>query len=405
VKKHILMVTSTLPRWQADPEPRFVLDLAKAIQGTYEVTVLAPAAPGAALEEVLEGVRVRRYRYAPLRRWELLAYPGAIMPRLRKHAAVWLLVPLLLLGLRRALRKMVKKEQIDCVHAHWFLPQGLIQAYGFLGKRAPPFIVTSHGGDLTSLSGRLLERLIEGIVTHASAVTAVSPPLSEVLRGLRSRQDRLFTIPMGVDCQRFNPECRDEHFYDDLPGEGAVVLFVGRLAEKKGVTYLLQAMATLPLSDCAVRLLIVGDGPEKSMLQAQAEQLGLSQQVIFHSPVGHSELPVLMASTDMLCAPSVVARDGDTDGMPTVILEGTACGLPCVTTPVGGIGGYIRSGENGRLVPPGDKQALSAALADLLRDPAERRRLGEAARASALTHDWQKVGARFTAVYREVIDG
>ena len=84
----VLVTTSTLPRWHGDPEARFVLDLARHLQSRYDIRIIAPAYPSAALDEELEGVRVIRYRYGPMRRCETLTNPGAIMGRLRANPAL-----------------------------------------------------------------------------------------------------------------------------------------------------------------------------------------------------------------------------------------------------------------------------------------------------------------------------
>jgi hypothetical protein len=124
----VLVTTSTLPRWHGDPEARFVLDLARHLQPRYDIRILARAYPRSALDEELEGVRVIRYRYGPLRRCETLTNPGAIMGRLSANPALWALVPALLGGLYRAVWRQLASTRVDCVHAHWLLPQGVVQA-------------------------------------------------------------------------------------------------------------------------------------------------------------------------------------------------------------------------------------------------------------------------------------
>ncbi|MBM3517029.1 MAG: hypothetical protein FJX56_03920 [Alphaproteobacteria bacterium] len=102
MKPRLLVTAATLPRFAGDPEPRFELDLARALTARFEVTVLAPADPAAALEDMVEDVRILRYRYAPARNLDRLAYPGAIVPRLKRQPLYLALVPFLIAGLRRA---------------------------------------------------------------------------------------------------------------------------------------------------------------------------------------------------------------------------------------------------------------------------------------------------------------
>lgn len=98
VKPKLLVTASTFPRWEGDTEPRFILDLSKALLEYFDVTVLAPAYPGAKTKEVLEGVKVIRYHYFPIHKWETLCYPGAIVPRIKEKKIRALLVPFLLGG-------------------------------------------------------------------------------------------------------------------------------------------------------------------------------------------------------------------------------------------------------------------------------------------------------------------
>ena len=144
-KKRLLVTASTFPRWEGDTEPRFILDLSKAMQKYFDVTVLVPSAPGTKRKEKIEGVRVIRYHYFPIHRWETLCYPGAIVPRIKEKKIRVLLVPFLFIGLWWKLFRIL--PQYDVVHAHWLIPQGIVQA--FFKKQ---FIVTGHGGDVMSLN-------------------------------------------------------------------------------------------------------------------------------------------------------------------------------------------------------------------------------------------------------------
>lgn len=122
-KKKLFVTASTFPRWEGDTEPRFVLDLAAHMAEQFQVTVLVPAAPGAKDREVLEGVKVIRYHYFPIHKWETLCYPGAIVPRIKEKKVRILLVPFLFLSLYFHLWRIL--PDYDIIHAHWLIPQGL----------------------------------------------------------------------------------------------------------------------------------------------------------------------------------------------------------------------------------------------------------------------------------------
>jgi hypothetical protein len=127
MKKRLLVTASTFPRWKDDPEPKFIYDLCMQLKQHYDVTALVPAAPGARSEETMEGIRVRRFRYFPIASLQTLAYPGAIVPRIREKKARALLVPFFFIAQDFATRRELK--HCDAVLVNWFVPQGVTQSF------------------------------------------------------------------------------------------------------------------------------------------------------------------------------------------------------------------------------------------------------------------------------------
>jgi glycosyltransferase involved in cell wall biosynthesis len=148
-----------------------------------------------------------------------------------------------------------------------------------------------------------------------------------------------------------------------------IVLAVGRLVEKKGFHDLIEAAARLCEAGVAFRCRIAGEGPERARLEESIRRLGLEERVTLLGPVAHDRLLAEhYLEAHVLVQPCVVASDGDQDGIPMVILEAMAVGLPVVATPVSGIGEAVVHGKTGLLVPPGEPWALADALARVLRD-------------------------------------
>lgn len=340
-KKKLLVTASTFPRWENDTEPRFILDLSKHMTDEFDVTVLVPAAPGAKDKEILEGVNVVRYHYFPVHKWETLCYPGAIVPRIREKKIRILLVPFLLLSLYGHLLKMV--SQYDIVHAHWLIPQGIVQS--FFKK---PYIVTGHGGDVTSLNEGILKKLKTRCIRKAKAVTVVSQYLKGRVQELVPEK-KVAVISMGVDVSRFGKRYYVPNYFGQ--GDKKVVLFVGRLAEKKGVTYLIEAMKEID-AICV----IVGNGPLRDMLIEQAK--GQGEKIKFLGAKSHDELKTIYASADVFVAPSITAKDGDMEGLPTTIMEAMASNLPIIASDSGGICELIKHNYNGLLFEEKDVSKL-----------------------------------------------
>jgi glycosyltransferase involved in cell wall biosynthesis len=404
-RPNLLVLTSTLPRFADDPEPGFVLNLSKALTADFDITVLAPMGEGAPIEETVDGLSIIRYRYAPFRSWETLAYPGGIMPRLRQQPWRWAQVPMLMLGLIAAVRRLHGQRQFDLIHAHWLVPQGLAVLCALPDARRPPMVVTSHGGDLHILGHSPAAGLIRWVLQRSSALTTVSPLLADEAKALLGHEPpNLAVIPMGVDVEKFSKKRMTTRSCSRQDGE-VRLLFVGRLAEKKGVRFLLEALATRTLSQKPVRLQVAGDGPLRQDLEQQARYLKVDHRVEFLGGVPYRQVSELMTAADILVVPSVEAADGDSEGLPTVILEGMAAHLVVVTTPVGGIRQAIDDQCTGRLVPPADAAALAEVLAGLLESPAERQRLAANAFEAVQAYDWKQIAQRYAELLKAVLRG
>lgn len=377
-KKKLLVTASTFPRWEGDTEPRFVLDLCIHLADQYDITILVPAAPGAKDFETLEGINIRRYHYFPIHKWETLCYPGAIVPRIREKKVRILLVPFLFLSLYIKLLFILK--DYDIVHAHWLIPQGIIQS--FFKKT---YIVTGHGGDVTSLNAGLLKKLKIRCLKKAKNVTVVSKFLKDKVQEL-TPDINPDIISMGVDITKFGKQFYIPDYYKQ--GSKKVVLFVGRLAEKKGVTYLIDAM-----QEVDALLVIVGDGPMRKELEKQAEEFG--NKIRFFGAKTHEELKTLYASADIFVAPSITANDGDSEGFGLVMLEAMASGLAVVASNSGGISQLIEDGVNGLLCEEKNSHELAEKINLLLNNDNIYENMIEKSRKTVLEYDYSALAAKY----------
>ena len=381
-KKKLLVTASTFPRWKDDTEPRFVLDLASHMTDEFDVTVLVPAAPGAKNREVLEGVQVIRYHYFPVHKWETLCYPGAIVPRIKEKKIRALLVPFLLLSLYFHLWKIL--PEYDVVHAHWLIPQGIVQS--FFKK---PYIVTGHGGDVVSLNKGIMRKLKVRCLKKARHVTVVSEYLKGRVQELVPEIEPE-VISMGVDTRKFGRQYRVENYFGQ--GDKKVVLFVGRLAEKKGVAYLIEAMKQID-----ALLVIVGNGPLRKTLEEQAEQVG-KDRIRFLGEKTHEELKKIDASADIFVAPSVTAKDGDQEGLGLVLLEAMASGLPVVASKSGGITQIIKDGENGLLCEEKCVWQLAENICALLNDECLYKKIAENGNRTVKAYDYVQTTEKYMQI-------
>ncbi len=377
----ICMAATSYPRWEGDYAGHFVGALASAIADLgHQVTVVAPHDPGALETEVIDGVEVRRFRYAP-EGFERVAFGDGILSNLRHDPRAWAALP----GFARALRGAVAHgaEGADLVHAHW-APTAALGRTGRLGR---PAVLTVHGSDVSAATGSgPLARLLARGVGEADAVIAVSRRLAETLGGMRTPPGRVEVIANGVPAELVERERPERE------AGAARLLYVGRLIEGKGVDDLMEAFLRL---EGDVTLTFIGDGPRRDALAAAAEQAGASGRVRFTGRVDHSVALDEMARADCLILPSYA------EGCPLCVLEALAVGTPVVGSTVGAIPDFLPAEA---LHEPGDVDRLEILLERLAGDARVRREWGERGRELvASRYTWPSVAERTVRLYREVL--
>lgn len=293
---------------------------------------------------------------------------------------------------RRAVR-----EGAEVIHAHYSYPHGF--AAVLLGRAlGRPVCVTAHGSDINLLiDRRLLRPQLRWALARAGAVITVSEVLRERVLSLGVDPGRVIVLRNGYDTESFRPRDRGEtreRLGVDLNEK--VVLCVSNLVPIKAPDNLVGALSLLPGE--APLCVFIGDGPMREALQAQVARLGLSGRVRFLGARPNEEVALWMSAADLLCLPS------RSEGLPTVVAEALACGLPVVATDVGGTHEVVIHGRTGLLVPPDDPQALAEALGRLLGDEGLRRRMSEAAleELPRLVPSWDEHARREMEVYRSL---
>lgn len=389
----LLVITSTYPRWTNDPEPAFVHELCRRLVSCFDVTVLCPHASGAAIDEVLDGVQVHRYRYAPSG-WETLVNDGGILGNLKRHPWKWLLLPGFMIGQWLALLRFRRRWRPDVVHAHWLLPQGIIAA----STGATPLVVTSHGADLFALRSGLFRVLRSWVVARTSAITVASQAMRERLKS-ECPHASPFTMPMGVD---LNGRFTDDPSVARSPG---VILAVGRLVEKKGLVYLIEAMPMVLKAHPGARLDIVGFGPEYEHLSERVSQLGLNHAVNFLGAIAQPELPRHYQSAAVFVAPFIEATSGDQEGLGLVVAEAIGCLCPVIVGDVPAVHDVLGATSD-CLVPQRDAGAFAKAIIRVLDGPSEAQACAlERRQAVRLNFSWDVVAKGYADLLESLSRG
>jgi colanic acid/amylovoran biosynthesis glycosyltransferase len=307
-------------------------------------------------------------------------------------------------GVSPYLERRLRELRAAVLHAH----TGVSGAHALpLARRlGVPLVVTFHGYDATAsdeelarwpLRGRIFLRRRDALKRESARLIAVSGFIRDLLLAQGWPAERLVVHYMGVDTARFRPDPAAAPLSEREP----IVFFAGRLIEKKGLEYLVDAMRIVAAKIPAAQAVIAGWGERLKPLQRRAAEAEVD--VRFVGRVQPDEVREWLARAQLYCMPSVRAADGDAEGLPTALVEAMASGLPVVATAHAGIPEAVRNGETGVLVPERDVEALAAGLIAVLGDAPLRQRLGAAGRRRVLERfDHRRQAASLAAIYDEV---
>lgn len=298
----------------------------------------------------------------------------------------------LALGAIPAIRRLQREGfDFDLIDAHYYYPDGVAAALlaAYFGK---PFVITARGTDLNLIPQYPLPRkFILDAARKASASISVCRALSDELASLGADPEKLNVLRNGVDLERFHPLPQAEARNGLGLDQGKTLLSVGHLVERKGHHLVIGMLPLLP----GYRLIIAGDGPERSALENQARQLDVAGRVRFIGAVTQSALTQYYAAADILVLAS------SREGWANVLLESMACGTPVVATNIWGTPEVVSSPVAGRLADQRTSASLVAAVQSLMAEYPERREV----RAYAEKFSWEETTRGQIALFRKIIKG
>lgn len=264
------------------------------------------------------------------------------------------------------------RQPVDAMHAHFASSATRVAnlVYHLCGI---PYSFTAHAKDIFHES--VSDDSLRAKIRDARWVATVSQFNVDHLRALvgdgPGEVRRLYN---GIDLTHFRPD-------STTPRQPNLILGVGRLVEKKGFDVLLQACAILAQRGVDFQCEIIGKGDRRGQLEEMRSAYGLQERVHLLGPKPQDDVLQAYQRSAIFTLPCIIGKDGNRDGLPTVLLEAMAAGLPAVSTAVTGNPEIIDHGENGFIVPPNDPLALANALQELLLNPPLRRQMAAAARA------------------------
>ncbi|NIM03349.1 glycosyltransferase [bacterium] len=397
----ICILTSAFPRDKGDLSGNFILCLTKElIKRKLGIFVLAPHAPRVKRSEELDKIKVYRFSYFFPFTLQRLCYGSGLPTNMRHSLLARLQLPFYSFFQLFSLMWLVNKERIDIVNSHWMVTQGL---NGALIRKifGLPHILTVHAAGLFALKrfpfGKYIARFI---VRNSDRIITVSSFVRSNLDKLIGYNTKAIVCPMGIDTDIFVPKDQAKLREKYKIRREHILLFVGRLVEKKGVEYLIDAMKIVTDRLPDVKLLIIGTGNLEKKLKMKVTKLNLPSYVTFLGVKKHDELIDYFNICDLLIVPSIFDRYGHTETLGMVILEAMSCGKPVIASDIGGIPESVKDGYNGLLTIPKNPVDIAEKIVNALTE-FDLKEMGKRARLTARTYRWEEISKRYEKVIKE----
>jgi glycosyltransferase involved in cell wall biosynthesis len=313
--------------------------IATELAKRHEVEVLTSSSKGLSNFEVVEGIKV---------------YRVPVLGRSKQSTAT--LASLLSFPLSSLFKgiKLCRGKRYDVVNTHFVVPTG---PTGVVLSRLfrIPNVLSVHGGDIYDPSkalsphkNYLLRKIVEYVLNHSTCVLAESNDVKRRAISHYRVKKEITVIPWGLKEPTFVKASRVEF---GMSQDEFLIIAVGRLVKRKGLDCLLQAVAKIQIP--TVKVVLIGDGPERNHLESLAVALGIRQQILFLGAVSEEKKFQYLSVSDVFTLPSLH------EGFGIVFLEAMYCGLPIITTDNGGQADFLKDRRNGFLVPVGDAEAMA----------------------------------------------
>lgn len=367
---NVLLITSTFPGGPHDNQvPWLALLLRQLKKKGINFTVYAPSYRGLGSHNYYS-IPVIRFRYAPVP-FEILTHGEGAVFKLRQKP--WLFVVsffYLIFGIIGIIR-MYSRSKFDIVHVHWPFPNGI---FGIIAKKLfhAKLVLTFHGAEFSLLRRLPLgAKILKFILRNSDKVIANSSFTKKMIQSIEPVEVSVIPFSSAVAVGKI------QNTRTHPPKNKYKVLFIGRLIERKGISFLIDAADILRKKNIPVFLDIVGNGPLDSQIKRHIGRLKLNNFVKLHQGVSETSLSQFYENCDVFVLPAIIDKWGDTEGLGVVLIEAMSFGKPVVASNVGGIPGIVKHNENGLLVEEKNPQVLANALQTFFDQPTLRKKFGE----------------------------
>lgn len=386
-------MTSAYKRRQDDEQfnEYFVVELTKRLSARFDISVLAPSWPSAKDEEVLDGLRIYRHKQYISQKTGI-AYKNGMISNLRKNWRLARVIPFYILFQFISLVSIVRKENVQIIHAHWIVPQGLVAViYKMICNRKIKILATIHGSDFWSFNNTFGKILKKFIISRVDCLTVVSKALETEVRKMVPR-DNIFVCPMGIDTNQFSPENKDLSLKKELEIVGEFLLFVGSCVEQKGIRFLVEAMTEICRDYPQCKLVVIGSGGLLEEMKIMARRADLEKNICFLGYVEHEKLPRYFATADIFILPSL------SEGYSLVVREALSSGIPAIVTDLP-VFSEDKAKKLLEIVPLHDPHSIAEKVKYMLQNTEKYKKETERMhRFAAENYDWIKVEQNYAGL-------
>ncbi|MEK7497830.1 MAG: glycosyltransferase [Patescibacteria group bacterium] len=372
-----------------------------------DVWVLTPYTP--LFKITKKDYKVVIYKYIYPNFLHKLGYSETLNNDMGLSLIMWFLSPFMYLFGTIALIRLIKKEKIEIINAHWILPNGFIASVASL-ITGTPVVSTLPGSDVYMARKNILFNWLAKFAAWKSNwITSNSGQLLSDFGSITNVElkSKMSIIVYGIGSSKFKSDKSLGTITKKSLGISAntvVVLGVGRLVAKKGFRYLIQASKEILKKYKAVKFILIGDGEERKSLERLMSDLGVSENYIFLGSVSYTKMNSYYNMSDIFVLPSVRDEKGNLDDQSVAVMDAMACGKPVVTTDFAGYRAVVEHGKNGYLVAEKDYKGITKSLLKLIESKKLRLSMGENNKNKiANMFSWKKIGQQYKSLFLNII--
>lgn len=402
----ICILTQTFPRFEGDATAPFMLGLCEGLhKAGNEITVFAPYSTAYKKKYLPPYINLITYKYIWPDFLHTLGYSKTLVnDKYLKFSALFLGPLLCLFGILKLLQA-VKNEKIDVISAHWILPNGFI-AYVVSKILHIPYTVTLPGSDVFIAKKNILYKKLAILAANAAdGITSNSPHLKDDLIKLGANIRKFQPIIYSVNTEVFKPIKNTNSIREKLgcAKNDVLVLGVGRLVEKKGFLYLVEAAKKALKENKNLFFVLVGDGDQRIVLEKRIMKYSLSKRFLLVGKIPYNQLVMYYNSADIFILPSVRDGEGNLDDQSVSVIEAMSCAKPVISSDFLGYRLIIQNGVDGILIHERDVKGIKESLLKLANSKTLRNEMGKRARNKILKNfTWGRIGRQYTHFFKSL---